>query len=156
MVMSFDTVHVYAQSAALSVEGVQLENRSGYVVRLEAARRISDSKNYDWASKIALQVTLREFPDVMACLLGHLDAVEFEYHGEQKNKGYRIVKNPDNAGLLFELFSAKDGRVRVPALPSDQFSVSVLALRYFQRNYGGLNTESLLKLMANSYTVNTN
>lgn len=150
--MQFNTIHVYSELTALSVQGLQTKDKRGFTLQFEAARRLANSKHYDWENKLALQVSLRELPDVMACLLGYVEQVEFQYHGNRRDKGYRIRANTEKPGLLFELFSGSDGKFLVPALPADQFAVSALALTYFQRNYGGLSTESLLSILTSSYS----
>ncbi len=144
------TIKVFAASAALTVATAETQLCRSHTVNLEAARRIQGTPHYDWDNKLVLQVSPSEAPDVLAVLAGWKPGVEFQYHGPAKNKGYRLQQQGSH--LLIELFSKTAGKLLVPTQPADQLKVLALFFRQFQRNYGGIGTDTLYAMCRDVYS----
>jgi len=151
--MQNSNLKIYARRAALTIEP-QL-NATGDVatIGIEAARKKDGGNTYDWAHKIAVQVTARELPTVLAVLLGYQDACEFKYHGPGKNKSYTLRQQA--SGVVVVVSAGQSGAIAVPVEPADVFRLSSLVAQRIQLNQPALSTDALLELLKRSYGKHT-
>lgn len=140
---------IYARSSALTIE--PQVNAAGDVatVGFEAARKNTMGKTYDWANKIAVQLTARELPTVLAVLMGYKNDCEFRFHGHNRNKSYSLRSHPVGVGVT--LSAAQSGSITVPIEPADLFALSTLIVQRMQLNHKTLSTDSLLDILKRSY-----
>jgi hypothetical protein len=149
-----DDWHVYARKAALSFEAD--ETRGGKpTVALDAALA-SGPRQYDWSTKIRIQLSLRELPIVAAVLLGLIGGCEFSAHGEGNSKGFSIeYQEGQGGGNYFIRVWSKDVPQRaVPMDAADAYYVGDLLLRQMARLSPSLapaERNLLLKRVASSY-----
>jgi len=138
------SVHVYGQKAALCFEPT-LTRSNVPTLTLDAAVA-RGQRQYDWSSKIRLQLTRQELPVAAAVLLGFRPKCKFTNHGDQNNKGFSIE---DQGQHVFIRVFAKDQPVRaVPVTPEDVFRITTLLLRQLQSAYPWLTGGDLISLIS--------
>mgnify|MGYP000406447163 CR=1 FL=1 len=135
------SLHVYNARCALTVEPSRNRRGDVHTINLETAARTGTSGEFSWGDKIVVQVTGQELSDVLAVLLGHLDRVEFRYHGASRDKGYRLFH--DDGRVIVQLFAGSRDRHTVTLARGDRLAVAVAAFRQLQRNHGGLAADVL-------------
>ena len=133
----------YASKAALCISADQ--TRSGvHTVRIEAAEAAAQRRS-DWQQKIAVQLSRRELPLVLAVFMGWLDRFEGKGHGDNNSKWF-IVENQSNK--LFLSIHGKGQTPRgAPIQPGDGYAVTTLMLRQLLRNDPFLSPSILLSLV---------
>lgn len=142
-------VHVYNARAALCVVPAMSRDGKTPTVNIEMARASSRGNEFLWDEKLIVQVTRAELPDVLAVVLGYLPGCEFNYHGERRNKGYRLSQTP--SGLIVELFSGTWGRQCVAVASAERFSLATALFRQLQRQHGGISGEVLSRMHDSIY-----
>lgn len=112
---------------------------------------IRHTAGYNWENdSIRLQVSPRELCDVLACLLGYLDNVEFTHHGSNRDKSYSIANLEKNKATL----TMKGGGQKTYSFglnADDRFELSTLCFRVLQRKHGGINADVLLSMLKDTY-----
>lgn len=137
---AYHSVHVYGGRAALCFSAD--ETRSGErTVRLEAATATAP-KSYAWGDKVALQLTARELPQVLAVVAGYLPALKLSNHGEANDKGVSL-QNQDGGKLFVSVWQGKSARA-VPITPADVWPVFDLLLKQFLANSPHLTADAAL------------
>lgn len=128
--------HIYAQSAALTIEidDLRLENEHGQFLQtviLEAAKSHGD-RRYDWANKIAFQFMQRELPLLACSLLGKLRSpLALENHGTGANKSVLI---DDQRDKIFVQVKQRARVISVPVCPSDVHAWLALVFKALRAN----------------------
>ncbi|WP_018234222.1 hypothetical protein [Thioalkalivibrio thiocyanodenitrificans] len=127
---------VYAGKAALHVEPD--ETRAGVAtIRIEAAPAKSP-RVYDWKSKVTIQVTQSELPLIAATLLGFIQEVSFTAHGEGKDKGFSITRQPERGGLFVRVFKTGTA-MAIPVPATDVTYLLAMVLSQISKNGFGVH-----------------
>ncbi len=113
-------------------------------LRIEAAPKLSgNTKAYDWANKVSVQVTKTELPIVVAVLLGFLPSCEFGNHGDTA-KWFSI----ENQGKAFyiKVGQASDKRMLPCPVPYVEAHLAgMVALSQYAKNFEGMTTDAALE-----------
>jgi len=134
--------HVYGGQGALTFE---LDTTVSGVpsVAIDAAKA-SGTRQYDWKSKIRVQLTVQELPIVTALFLGYVKSCEFLNHGPDKNKGFAFERQQGK--IYCKLFS-KGVIYGVPILPADVYYVGTLLLGQLQKQSPWLDTTGISMIL---------
>lgn len=135
--------HVYGGKAALCFEADT--TRSGiHTVSLDAADATAP-RQYNWGSKIRLQMTRDELLVVAGVLFGMIPSCEYKNHGEDNSKGFSIE---DQGDKLFVKVFAKDQKVKaVPVTPEDAFYVAQIFLNQMKKNAPWLEAGEIMSTL---------
>lgn len=135
--------HIYGGKAAACFSADQTRAKV-HTVRLEAAEA-SATRQYDWHRKIAIQLSQRELPLVLAVFMGWIQRFEGKGHGENNSKWFTIEAQGNK---LYLSVNAKGQAPRgVPIMPGDGYAVTTLLIRQMLRNDPFLTPEILLSLV---------
>jgi len=119
------SIHVYGTKGALCWE--EDETRGGEpTVSLDAALA-SGPKQFDWQSKVRIQLTREELPVIAAVLLGVQPGAEFKNHGAGNDKGFSVRAQP--GGFFVRVWEGDKGLRAVPMGAPDAYYVATLFLR---------------------------
>lgn len=121
--------HVYGGKAALCFE-TDTTRGGVHTIALDAAP-VVNPREYDWNSKIRIQLTRQEMPIVAAVLFGLHPSCEFKNHGPEKDKGFFIEAQP---GKFFVKVFAKGAKHAVPMEVADAYRVATLFLRQLRKD----------------------
>lgn len=136
----YHSVHVYGGRAALCFSAD--ETRAGeHTVRIEAAPATAP-KAYAWADKVALQLTTRELPQVLAVVAGLVPALKLSNHGEATDKSASF-QNQAGGKLFVSVWQGKNARA-VPIMPADVWPVFDLLLKQVLANSPHLTADAVL------------
>nr|WP_234430043.1 hypothetical protein [Stutzerimonas stutzeri] len=136
--------HVYGGKAALCFE--EDTTRGGVpTIALDAAMSTAP-RVYQWKEKTRIQLTRAELPVVAGVLLGARNGCEFKAHGEGKNKGFSMQRQP--GGKVFvKVFEAEKPVKAVPIEAPDVFYVASLIMLQIRRNAPWLDASSTMDLV---------
>ncbi len=135
-------VHVYGGKAAACFSADTKKN-SSKTLRIETAEA-SGTRAYDWANKIAVQLSVKELPLILGVLMGWLPSYKAEGHGENNDKGFTIERQ---AGKFFLSMFQKGKKARaVPVPPGDAYCITSLVIRQMLANDPHLTSAEVLKL----------
>ena len=113
-------------------------------LRIEAAPKLGgNTKAYDWANKISVQITKTELPIVVAVLLGFLPSCEFGTHGDTA-KLFSI----ENQGKSFymKVGQASDKRMLPCPVPFVEAHLAgMVALSQYTKNFEGMTTDAAIE-----------
>ena len=113
-------------------------------LRIEAAPKLGgNTKAYDWANKVSVQITKTELPIVVAVLLGFLPSCEFGNHGGTA-KWFSI----ENQGKAFyiKVGQASDKRMLPCPVPFVEAHLAgMVALSQYAKNFEGMSTDAALE-----------
>lgn len=112
-------------------------------VRVEATRG-SREGGYDWARKIAIQLTAAELPGFVATVMGWRAEFKVTNHGSHRNKSMRVANQPQ--GLYFDLREGEHG-VAVPVAAGDQFALAMVCCEALARNHPGPGVAAALDVI---------
>jgi hypothetical protein len=121
--------HVYGGKGALCFE-TDMTRGNLHTISLDAATA-TGPREYDWKSKIRIQLTRQELPVVAAVLFGFLPRCEFKNHGPEKDKGFSIE---DQKNKLFVRVFSKEGARAVPVEPVDAYRIATLFIRQLRKD----------------------
>lgn len=126
--------HIYASTAALTIEMDYLRGRPGseprQTVALEAA--VKKAGEYDWEHKIIFQFMHRELPLLACMLLGWLNGkLRLGNHGDNGDKAVEIE---DQGGSLFVRVREGTRMIPVPVVGPDAHAWFELVMRAMQAN----------------------
>lgn len=117
--------HVYGTTGALKFElGANESGRPVLVV--DGCNKIGGA--YDWANKTILQISDRELPGLLCCVLGFTVEYNAQHHGAQRNKSIHLFNQPERERLYVKL-SRPEYAVRVPLSPDAVFRLGALSLQ---------------------------
>lgn len=135
--------HVYGGKVAVCFSADHTRNDE-HTIRIEASLA-SGSGTYNWDDKIAIQLSTRELPSVLATLLQIQSKFEGKGHGAQNEKWFSLENQP---GKVFLSVNAKGQTSRsLPILPGDCYAVITLLMEQMLKNAPFLTAESLLSLI---------
>jgi hypothetical protein len=133
---------IYAGKAAacFSADSTRSGNAT---VRIEAAE--GNQRQYDWGSKIAIQLSAREMPLVLAALMQWIPSFEGKGHGLANEKWFRLENQP---GKVYLSVNAKGKAPRgIPIPAGDAYSLCTLLMRQMLKNDPFLSSEALLTIV---------
>jgi hypothetical protein len=136
-------VKVYCNTGALTIEHIALREGAGTTLIIEAASKAAGTDRYDWSSKIAFQLTLRELPQFFALLMGWHDAAVFKFHGGNHNKS--LTAGHQEHGLYLTIGEATR-KIGVPVQDPDRYALATLALSAMAINEPQLNALAVLEV----------
>lgn len=148
---------VYGKDAAVTVEIDRL--RSGAAtLSFEIAKALQDvhksaDEKYDWTRKVGFQLTEHELPQVVAMCAGYsgpMMMVEFRFHGEQRDKNFRLT---EMNGYMLLTIQQGHRRASLRIETSDTFHLVSLGLRALIANHPHLGSETVLLLCKRSLTA---
>lgn len=135
--------HVYGGKVAVCFSADQTRTEE-HTIRIEAALT-SGGRSYNWDNKIAIQVSTRELPSVLATLLQIQNRFEGKGHGAQNEKWFVLENQP---GKVFLSLNAKGEASRsLPIGPGDCYQVITLVMEQMLKNAPFLTAETLLSLI---------
>lgn len=135
--------HIYGGKAAACFSA-DITRGKVHTVRLEAAES-SAARQYDWQRKIAIQLSQRELPLVLAVFMQWLPKFEGKGHGENNSKWFTL-ENQGNK--LYLSVNAKGQSPRgIPIMPGDGYAVTTLLIRQMLKNDPFLTPEIVLSLV---------
>lgn len=139
----YKSVHIYGGKSAACFSADRTRQGKA-TVRIEAAESVQ-RRGYDWGAKIAIQLTSRELPLVLATLLQLIPMYEGKGHGVDNEKWFRLENQP---GKVFLSVNARGKSPRgVPIPPGDAYDVSTLMIEQMLSNSPFLGTDAMLALV---------
>ena len=137
----FLDLHVYGAKAALCFSAD--ETAAGHpTVRIEAAPALG-GRRYDWGTKLALQATVKELPQILAVLMGWAPSLVVKNHGPAADKGLKLELQGVN--VFCGLWQGKRA-MAVPITAPDAYFVTDLVLRQLRRASPHLSSDAILEL----------
>ena len=137
--------HVYGGKAALCFEADMKRTGDAATVAIDAAMA-SGERQYDWQSKIRIQITQSELPVVAGVFLGIRPGCQYGQHGQEKNKGFVIQRQ--DGGKVYMKVMAKDEPMRaVPIEAPDVFRINALFMRQILKNHPWLDATGAINLI---------
>lgn len=135
--------HVYGGKVAICFSADQTRNEE-HTIRIEAALA-SGTRTYNWEDKIAIQLSTRELPCVLATLLQIQDTFEGKGHGALNEKWFKLENQP---GKVYLSVNAKGLASRsLPIGPGDCYAIVTLVMEQMLKNSPFLTAETLLGLI---------
>lgn len=135
--------HVYGGKVAVCFSADQTRNEE-HTIRIEASVSSGD-RSYNWDDKIAIQLSTRELPSVLATLLQIQNKFEGKGHGAQNEKWFVLENQP---GKVFLSVNAKGVTSRsLPIGPGDCYQLSTLVMEQMLKNAPFLTADTLLSLI---------
>lgn len=117
--------HVYGSGGALKFEhGVS--EQGAPVLTVDGSNKVGS--DYDWGNKIILQLSDREVPALLCCVLGLSLEFEARNHGAQRNKSIHLVNQSTHQRIYVKL-SRPEYSVKVPMTPDAVFKLGALSLQ---------------------------
>ena len=133
-------VHVYSSNACMQLKAHV--SKSGFkTVLLEFA--IKKNEGFDWQNKIAMELTKRELPVVIAIALNLMQVAAFKDRGAKDNN-LLITHQGVN---LFIKAQKGDRKVQIPVESFDAMYAANLALSQLAANYPTLTSDSVLVMV---------
>jgi len=114
-------------------------------LQIEAAERVPQSKVWDWAGKIIVQLKDPEVVEVLAVLQGRAARASFSHHGPNRDKSVELVAQPNTSNFMLAVRQGDVARA-VPVPTSHAFVITRLALQVLQANSPGLSASDVLAL----------
>lgn len=123
--------HVYGGKAALTFE-LDETKRGVPTVALDGANAVA-ARQYDWSTKVRIQLTTNELPVVAATMLGMLPECSFSNHGPENNKGFAIEWQSARSSFFVKVWQGKGNLRAVPMTREDGFYVAQIVIRAIQQ-----------------------
>lgn len=114
-------------------------------VSIEMAKCVNP-RQYDWANKIAFQLTRKELPQFVGMLAGAAKPntkLEFKGHGDEHDKNLRITQQ---SGNLLLTIGQKQTLLSVQIGIPDTFHLIALCMRALAKNDSHLDSQTILEL----------
>lgn len=134
---------VYGSKGAIQVKPC-VTRKGFYTIALEGAgTKQGQNRVYNWEQKIVVQLTRTELLDFIAVLLCHKSKCEYSAHGENNDKGFKLLFQPDRQTFYLSLNAPRQSYgCEVPYMEAMQ--IGHLCLSLYIDNYPGLTTDSVL------------
>ncbi|WP_119153986.1 hypothetical protein [Caldimonas tepidiphila] len=137
----------YSSSAAIvfELDTLRAPDEAGprHTVSIEAAGG-RGGEGYDWADKIIFQCTLRELPQVTACLMGWTRELEFRGHGVGQDK--RLLMRHQGDSVYVRLLQGRRS-VSLPVHRDDLYAIVLVCLRALSANDPDVPIPALLEVI---------
>lgn len=135
-------VKAYARNAAFCAEAVLAKDSHYPTLNLEVARKPAGRDDYDWNSKLVIQLSKQELPELAALTLGHINNLKFS----RNDCGIEIDRQ--KTGLY--LRASRKSVIAMPITRSDCFRLSMLTLSRLEAS-SLCSTEALLAALAGAF-----
>lgn len=155
-------VRLHAKGAAMTVEldplpedtsrgGLIYPGRPFWTLRVELAGGLpgTGGRRFDWANKVALQLTPSELPLFVATVMRWAPDCVFTNHGTARNKSLR-VENQDGK-IYFAISEGGDGHA-MPVADRDRYGLSMLCAIALQRNHPDTGAQLALNMIKQLYS----
>lgn len=140
----FASLKCHGNKAAIELKP-SITRNEWETVMLEAATSTGPRK-FNWSQKTSLQITKNELPHVISVLLGIKPSYEAQSHGEEKNKGFKLIwQQQQSTSLFVTVFEGGKPAMGVPVSGFDAMMLGHMALVQYVRNFPGLTTEACIK-----------
>lgn len=137
-----EQARAYGKSAALCVE-IDDTRGGAPTLRFEFAKAIK-AKEYDWNSKLIVQLTRDEVVKLLAVMLGFAPAVKFDHHGETNQKFMQVEFQ--DGGYYFKAGDKDVQMLTLPiSTPADHLGIFALAMRQARKIGFGIDGFSLME-----------
>lgn len=134
---------VYGQRYALSFE--RTASASGQAaIQVEIAAKANGRPEYQWAEKLAVQLTEAETVGVLGVLVGAADEVEYQGHGSRHDKTL-TMKRQQGGGIYVSLRQGRDSR-GVPVPQAYGFRLTTMCAQVLSQNNQGIPLDQVLSL----------
>lgn len=134
----FSSYSIYGSNAALCFNLTEKDGRK--TINVDAAPILGGQRRFDWQNKIALLVTESELPFLLAVLYGWLPEFEGKFHGQQKNKSFKVV---NQQGKIFFSLSLAGKSFGVPIGGADAFYLLAKIMGHISSDYPGVSISDL-------------
>ena len=124
--------HVYGSNGALKFE---LGSNEAHAPVLSVDGCNKAGTGFDWGNKIILQLSDREVPGLLCCVLGLTVEFEARNHGAKRNKSIHLVNQPAHRRIYVKL-SQPEYAVKVPMTPDAVFKLGALGLQVLSAQTG--------------------
>lgn len=142
-VKTYTNRHVYGGKVAVCFQSDKTKT-GDHTIRIEAAEATT-IRSFNWADKIAIQLSTRELPGVLATFLQLQGKFDGKGHGAQNDKWFTLENQP---GKLFISVNTKGKTARsIPIGPGDCFGVVTLLMEQMLKNTPFLTADNLLSLI---------
>ncbi|GIU40943.1 hypothetical protein TUM3794_20110 [Shewanella colwelliana] len=142
----FFSLKCHASQGAVELKPSQTKSNEWHTIMLEGALAIGQ-RQYNWASKTAIQITKTEICYVTAVFLGLLREFEAKSHGPQKNKGFRLQwqENRGKSSLFINVFEGGKKAIAVPISAHDALMFGHMCCCQYVLNFPTLSVESFIE-----------
>jgi len=137
--------HVYGGKAALCFNATKYRDR--FTITMDGAPNVSPKK-YNWPQKTSVTLTQSELPQVASVLLGLLPQCEFNSHGPNKDKGFKLVNQ--KGSIFVNLFEKNKPLIAVPVTASDVYFITNLFLKQLMGNQPWLTHSGIIDSLRHS------
>ena len=137
------SVHVYGGRAAACFSA-DVSRSKVNTVRIEAAES-AGTRQYNWKGKVAIQLSTRELPLVLATFMHWIPKFEGKGHGANNEKWFTLERQGNK---MFLSVNSKGNAPRgVPIPAGDGYSITTLLIRQMLKNDPFLTVEALFHLV---------
>lgn len=112
---------LFGSNAALCISEALTRGTGMHTIQIEVAGALGNSRQFDWQSKIILQLSEQECYELVALLQGHTSSLAFKGHGTRHDKALYIERQ--SGKLFFKV--VQEGRSAL-ALPVPAFNAMPL------------------------------
>ena len=137
------SVHVYGGRAAACFSA-DVSRSKVHTVRIEAAES-SGTRQYNWKGKVAIQLSTRELPLVLATFMHWIPKFEGKGHGANNEKWFTLERQGNK--MFLSVNSKGSGPRGVPIPAGDGYSITTLLIRQMLKNDPFLTVEALFHLV---------
>jgi hypothetical protein len=137
------SVHVYGGRAAACFSADVSRSKMS-TVRIEAAES-SGTRQYNWKGKVAIQLSSRELPLVLATFMHWIPKFEGKGHGANNEKWFALERQGNKMFLSVNSKGSSPRGVPIPA--GDGYSITTLLIRQMLKNDPFLTVEALFHLV---------
>lgn len=142
----YKSTHVYGLKSACCFNVDVSRSNKAHVIRIEGAP--GENRNFNWKSKISIQLTVGELVLMTACLLGDTDKLEIAGHGDNNDKFATIERQEGHYFITLSQRGCPKIGVQITAV--DLFPVTTLFLDQIRRNVPEIPHAIIRELIKNS------
>jgi hypothetical protein len=113
-----------------------------YTVMIEGARADGEG-GYAWRDKVVFSVTAPELPQMLAVLMGWIEAVEFRFHSGSPKKNMAV--RHQSSGVVVHLQGLTQA-LAVPVSDADRYALASLVLHTMVANEPLSSAEAVLQV----------
>lgn len=141
------SARVYGKAAAMVWEVAPLRSPERgssvhYTVMIEGARADGEG-GYAWRDKVVFSVTAPELPQMLAVLMGWIEAVEFRFHSGSPKKNMAV--RHQSSGVVVHLQGLTQA-LAVPVSDADRYALASLVLHTMVANEPLSSAEAVLQV----------
>jgi hypothetical protein len=141
--MNYTSHNVYGANAAMSVNATYINATPSLNIDF-ANKSSTNSSTWDWGNKLSCLITANELPYFLGVFLGINVTCEGAYHGKNKDKFFKFVKQQDG---IFATASTKGQSFNLKISPVDIFHITSKMLPHLKPNFGNMTVDELGRLI---------